>query len=383
MDMTKPDRLTGGTAIIDGDLGEDLAAPIVSGYEVDVVAADEMAVQLGAAGLNGAVAQVEAAATPAPKAPGKAKPGEVHGSLDLLRIYLNGVGETELLTAEQEVELAKNMEAGLYAEDILCWSEADDLDAQYKADLGTIMQEGEQAKQHMIKANLGLVVSVAKRYRGRGLAFLDLIQEGNLGLVRAVEKFDYTKGYKFSTYGIWWIREGITRALADKARAIRIPVNTVTEINKMVGIRNDLEGELGRPPRTEEIAAKMNVEPAHVLELIGYDQTDPIPLDMRIGDGEDSTLLSFLADRAAPASASAEEHGPLRSDIEEVLATLSEREQRVMRLRFGLDDGRTRTLDEVGAEIGLKREGTRRVEKAALAKLAGAAKLKPHLRSSK
>ncbi len=281
---------------------------------------------------------------------------------DIVRSYLNGIGRTKLLTAEQEVTLAKRIEAGLYADELLITNPAHP-DA---ADLAIIATEGHAAKNHLLEANLRLVVSLAKRYTGRGMAFLDLIQEGNLGLIRAVEKFDYTKGYKFSTYATWWIRQAITRAMADQARTIRIPVHMVEVINKMVRIRRDLATSLGREPSTLEVATAMDVEVLTVIELIGYDR-EPVSLDQTVGPDGESVLGDFVAANSAIAEDVVD--GALRDEVEIVLSTLSRREQEVIRLRFGLDDGRARTLEEVGAEFGLSRERIRQIEKYTLIKL--------------
>jgi RNA polymerase sigma factor (sigma-70 family) len=288
-------------------------------------------------------------------------------STDLVRAYLNGIGRTKLLSAAQEVELAKRVEAGLFAEEKLAC--AQDLDDELRADLATIAAEGRTAKDHLLEANLRLVVSIAKRYTGRGMAFLDLIQEGNLGLIRAVEKFDYTRGYKFSTYATWWIRQAITRAMADQARTIRIPVHMVEQVNRMVRARRDLSTTLGREPTVAEVAAAMGVGELTVLELISYDR-EPVSLDQAVGEDGESALRDFVAGsdpRQEPADTVSQ--GQLRSEVEIVLATLSQREQEVIRLRFGLDDGRQRTLDEVGREFGLSRERIRQIEKVTLLKL--------------
>jgi len=284
-------------------------------------------------------------------------------SADLVRAYLNGIGRTRLLTAVEEVELSKRIEAGLYAEEKL--PEAGD-------DLAPLLQiiiaEGKAAKNHLLEANLRLVVSIAKRYTGRGMAFLDLIQEGNLGLIRAVEKFDYTKGYKFSTYATWWIRQAITRAMADQARTIRIPVHMVEQVNRMVRARRDLAATLGREPSIGEIAKAMSVPEFQVIELISYDR-EPVSLDQAVGEDGESALGDFVAAVDAGNPANAIGQGELRNEVEIVLATLSERESAVIRLRFGLDDGRQRTLDEVGREFGLSRERIRQIEKVTMLKL--------------
>jgi RNA polymerase sigma factor (sigma-70 family) len=288
-------------------------------------------------------------------------------SADLVRAYLNGIGRTRLLTAAQEVELAKRIEAGLYAEERLAAGPVPD--QRLAADLATIAAEGRAAKDHVLEANLRLVVSIAKRYTGRGMAFLDLIQEGNLGLIRAVEKFDYTKGYKFSTYATWWIRQAITRAMADQARTIRIPVHMVEQVNRMVRARRDLATTLGREPTVAEVAAALDVPEFQVLELISYDR-EPVSLDQAVGEDGESALGDFVVGHDARDEPDDEVgRRELRHEVEIVLATLSQREQAVIRLRFGLDDGRQRTLDEVGREFGLSRERIRQIEKVTLLKL--------------
>src|SRR5262245_16190764 len=292
-------------------------------------------------------------------------------SADLVRAYLNGIGRTKLLTAAEEVDLSKRIEAGLFAEERLTVAEehGTELDPRMRADLRIIANEGRAAKNHLLEANLRLVVSIAKRYTGRGMAFLDLIQEGNLGLIRAVEKFDYTKGYKFSTYATWWIRQAITRAMADQARTIRIPVHMAEQVNKMVRARRDLATTLGRDPSIAELAAGLGMADYQVLELISYDR-EPVSLDQAVGADGESALGDFVA-RVDPREEPADSvtSGMLRSEVEIVLSTLSQREQAVIRLRFGLDDGRQRTLDEVGREFGLSRERIRQIEKVTLLKL--------------
>ncbi|WP_020523540.1 RNA polymerase sigma factor SigB [Catelliglobosispora koreensis] len=277
---------------------------------------------------------------------------------DLVRAYLNLIGRTKLLTAELEVELARRVEAGLMAEHLMENGATD-------PDLAIVAREGKAAKDHLLEANLRLVVSIAKRYTGRGMAFLDLIQEGNLGLIRAVEKFDYAKGYKFSTYATWWIRQAITRAMADQARTIRIPVHMVEQVNRMVRVRRDLAVQLGREPSIAQVATALGIQDYQVIELISYDR-EPVSLDQTVGEDGESSLADFIA---ATPQQDAFIQGQLRDEVEIVLSTLSQREQQVIRLRFGFDDGRARTLDEVGKEFGLSRERIRQIEKTTLHKL--------------
>jgi RNA polymerase primary sigma factor len=287
-------------------------------------------------------------------------------SADLVRAYLNGIGRTRLLTAVQEVDLSKRIEAGLYADEKLCSGEpvADDLAAL----LRIVAAEGKAAKDHLLEANLRLVVSIAKRYTGRGMAFLDLIQEGNLGLIRAVEKFDYTKGYKFSTYATWWIRQAITRAMADQARTIRIPVHMVEVINKLGRIQRELLQDLGREPTPEELAKEMDITPEKVLEIQQYAR-EPISLDQTIGDEGDSQLGDFIEDSEAVVAVDAVSFSLLQDQLQQVLQTLSEREAGVVRLRFGLTDGQPRTLDEIGQVYGVTRERIRQIESKTMSKL--------------
>jgi RNA polymerase primary sigma factor len=283
---------------------------------------------------------------------------------DLVRIYLREIGRVPLLTAEEEVELAKAIEAGLFAEDKMCASAAARVG---RPELEELVWEGVRAKQRLIEANLRLVVSIAKRYVGRGMLFLDLIQEGNLGLIRAVEKFDYTKGYKFSTYATWWIRQAITRAIADQARTIRIPVHMVETINKLVRVQRQLHQDLGREPAPEEIAAEMDLPIERVVEIQRIAQ-EPVSLQSPIGE-EDSDLGDFIEDADAVVPIEAAAFIMLQDQLDDILATLSEREQRIIQLRFGLADGHPRTLEEVGREFGVTRERIRQIESKTLAKL--------------
>ena len=286
---------------------------------------------------------------------------------DLVRIYLREIGRVPLLTAEDEVELAKSIEAGLFAEDILCGGFPQPGGA-CSAELEQLTKEGVRAKQRLIEANLRLVVSIAKRYIGRGLVFLDLIQEGNLGLIRAVEKFDYTRGYKFSTYATWWIRQAITRAIADQARTIRVPVHMVETINKLVRVQRRLLQELGREPTDHEVAEEMGVTPDKVREIVKVSQ-DPVSLETPIGEEEDSHLGDFVEDKEAISPSDAASLTMLHNEVEDILDTLTPRERRVLQLRFGLIDGHQRTLEEVGKRFGVTRERIRQIEAKALRKL--------------
>jgi len=287
-------------------------------------------------------------------------------SADLVRVYLNGIGRTALLNAEQEVELAKQIEAGLYAKHLL--ESGKRITPARKRDLNIIVREGEASRAHLLEANLRLVVSLAKRYTGRGMAFLDLIQEGNLGLMRAVEKFDYTKGFKFSTYATWWIRQAITRAIADQARTIRIPVHMVESINKVHRHQRLLIQELEREPTVEELAQKTELTEQRVRDILRISQ-DPLSLDSPVGDEEDSHLADFIEDQHAIMPADVATANSLSEQIMSALDELSEREKEVVRLRFGLDGDRPQTLEEVGRQFGVTRERIRQIESKTLAKL--------------
>jgi RNA polymerase primary sigma factor len=298
------------------------------------------------------------------------KDAELTASADSVRAYLKQIGKVPLLNAEQEVELAKRIEAGLYASERLRIAEEEGLEItrDMQRDLLWVSRDGERAKNHLLEANLRLVVSLAKRYTGRGMAFLDLIQEGNLGLIRAVEKFDYTKGYKFSTYATWWIRQAITRAMADQARTIRIPVHMVEVINKLGRIQRELLQDLGREPTPEELAKEMDITPEKVLEIQQYAR-EPISLDQTIGDEGDSQLGDFIEDSEAVVAVDAVSFSLLQDQLQQVLQTLSEREAGVVRLRFGLTDGQPRTLDEIGQVYGVTRERIRQIESKTMSKL--------------
>ena len=287
---------------------------------------------------------------------------------DLVRIYLREIGRVPLLTAQDEVELAKSIEAGLFAEEtIRVGCQNGGPRGAEVAELAVLAAEGLRAKQRLIEANLRLGVSIAKRYIGRGLVFLDLIQEGNLGLIRAVEKFDYTKGYKFSTYATWWIRQAITRAIADQARTIRIPVHMVETINKMARIQRQMHQDLGREALPEEIAKEMGLSLERVAEIQRIAQ-EPISLQSPIGE-EDSDLGDFIEDADAVVPIEAAAFIMLQEQLDNVLDNLSVREQRIIQLRFGLTDGHPRTLEEVGREFGVTRERIRQIESKTLAKL--------------
>ena len=296
---------------------------------------------------------------------------------DPVRMYLKEIGKVPLLTADEEIVLAKQMEAGADAHNRLEEIEEllKDADDEKRAELLKEQKQmkmleyaGEEAKNRLAEANLRLVVSIAKRYVGRGMLFLDLIQEGNLGLIKAVEKFDYRKGYKFSTYATWWIRQAITRAIADQARTIRIPVHMVETINKLIRVSRQLLQELGREPFPEEIAEEMNMSVERVREILKISQ-EPVSLDTPIGEEEDSHLGDFIQDDNVPVPADAAAFTLLREQLKDVLSTLTDREQKVLRLRFGLDDGRARTLEEVGKEFNVTRERIRQIEAKALRKL--------------
>jgi len=298
------------------------------------------------------------------------KDAELTASADSVRAYLKQIGKVALLNAEEEVELAKRIEAGLFAVEKMRESaeKGEKLPVAQRRDMTWICRDGNRAKNHLLEANLRLVVSLAKRYTGRGMAFLDLIQEGNLGLIRAVEKFDYTKGYKFSTYATWWIRQAITRAMADQARTIRIPVHMVEVINKLGRIQRELLQDLGREPTPEELAKEMDITPEKVLEIQQYAR-EPISLDQTIGDEGDSQLGDFIEDSEAVVAVDAVSFTLLQDQLQSVLETLSEREAGVVRLRFGLTDGQPRTLDEIGQVYGVTRERIRQIESKTMSKL--------------
>jgi RNA polymerase nonessential primary-like sigma factor len=287
-------------------------------------------------------------------------------SADLVRVYLNGIGKTALLTAEQEVDLAKRIEAGVFAQHVL---EVDvEMAPQRRKDLRLIVRDGGRARNHLLVANLRLVVSLAKRYTGRGMPLLDLIQEGNLGLIRAVEKFDYTKGFKFSTYATWWIRQAISRGMADQGRTIRLPVHLVEQVNKLSRLKRELHQQLGRDATLAELAHESGIPEEKIADLLDHAR-DPVSLDMPVGSDEEAPLGDFIEDAESTSAEAAVVAGFMHDDINRVLRTLDDREQTVVRLRYGLDDGRPRTLDEIGRHFGISRERVRQIERDSMAKL--------------
>ncbi len=285
---------------------------------------------------------------------------------DLVRVYLNGIGKTALLSAEDEVQLAKRIEAGLYAQHLLATRKR--MSDNRKNVLSVVAEDGRAARSHLLEANLRLVVSLAKRYTGRGMPLLDLIQEGNLGLIRAMEKFDYTKGFKFSTYATWWIRQAITRGMADQSRTIRLPVHLVEQVNKLARIKREMHQTLGREATEEELAEESGIPAERINDLLEHSR-DPVSLDMPVGADEEAPLGDFIEDSEAMSAENTVIAELLHTDIRHVLATLDEREQQVIRLRFGLDDGQPRTLDQIGKTFGLSRERVRQIEREVMIKL--------------
>ena len=295
---------------------------------------------------------------------------DTFGTDDPVRMYLKEIGKVNLLTSEEEVELAQAMTAGTAAQEQLneLAQSGGEIPEELRRELEKTIKKGERARQRLAEANLRLVVSIAKRYVGRGMQFLDLIQEGNLGLIKAVEKFDYVKGFKFSTYATWWIRQAITRAIADQARTIRIPVHMVETINKVIRVQRQLLQELGHDPTPEETAEEMNMPAERVREILKIAQ-EPVSLETPIGEEEDSHLGDFIPDEDASEPAEAASFTLLKEQLVEVLSTLTPREEKVLKLRFGIEDGRTRTLEEVGKEFNVTRERIRQIEAKALRKL--------------
>ena len=368
------------TALIDRVTAEGVTLIVEEVVEVEVVEVEELTVEVktrkeprAAKGDSGAKAEPRRAAN------GKrAGSGESGGSAeDPVHTYLKEIGRVPLLNAELEVEIAQTIEEGnaaaarLAAHELALSGDGNDADLLDAGELSRnrrLMRKGLKAKDELIEANLRLVVSIAKRYRNRGLAFLDLIQEGNLGLMRAVDKFDHTKGFKFSTYATWWIRQAITRAIADQARTIRIPVHMVETINKVVWAQRQLLQELGREPTIEEVALRVELPMERVREILRINQ-DTVSLEQPVGDEDDFNLSDLIEDRGAVVPDDAATRSLLDAAVREALGHLSEREQDVVRLRFGLDDGKIRTLEEVGKEFGVTRERVRQIESKTLAKL--------------
>ncbi|QQU98804.1 sigma-70 family RNA polymerase sigma factor [Corynebacterium amycolatum] len=287
-------------------------------------------------------------------------------SADLVRVYLNGIGKTALLSAEEEVELSKRIEAGVYAEHLL--QTGAKMTRAKKRDVKILAKEGKAARAHLLEANLRLVVSLAKRYTNRGMPLLDLIQEGNLGLIRAMEKFDYTKGFKFSTYATWWIRQAITRGMADQSRTIRLPVHLVEQVNKISRIKRELYQQLGREATNEELAEESGI-PEAKIEMLLRQSRDPVSLDMPVGTDEEAPLGDFIEDSEATDAEEAVVASLRHHDVRKVLSTLEIREQEVIKLRYGLDDGLPRTLDQIGRHFGLSRERVRQIEREVMSKL--------------
>jgi DNA-directed RNA polymerase sigma subunit (sigma70/sigma32) len=312
-------------------------------------------------------ARAPAAGPPALADEGEPALDEEAVGTDLVRQYLTEIGRVPLLTAEQEVDLAKRVEAGLYAEELLSSGRpgAAEIDESRRRHLTMIVTDGERAKRQLLEANLRLVVSLAKRYQGRGLPLLDLVQEGNIGLVRAVEKFDFAKGYKFSTYATWWIRQALQRSLADQGRTIRVPVHMTEQINRALRMRRDLAQQLGRDPSSTEIADALGLSSTRVEQILRYGR-DPVSLDAPVGDEGDSVFGDFIEDADAPSATDAIDFGLLHARLRAVLNTVPERSAAVVRLRYGLEDGRPRTLDQVGHELGLTRERIRQIERETL-----------------
>jgi len=355
--------------------GEEVVAALTAG-DLPPEALDAVVQALASAGVE--VVEAAEDGEPAAVSPEQEAADRATQTSDPIRLYLRQIGRVPLLTAAEEVELSKAVEAGLFAAEKLAERS---LPAALRRDLETIAVRGVAAKRHLVEANLRLVVSIAKRYVGRGMLFLDVIQEGNLGLIRAVEKFDYTKGFKFSTYATWWVRQAITRAIADQARTIRIPVHMVETINKVVRLQRQLVQELGREPTVEELAAAADLPVAKVPDILRLAQ-EPVSLDTPVGQADESHLGDFIEDSDAVVPGEAVSFMLLKEQLASVLHELSDREQRVIELRFGLVDGRPRTLEEVGQEFGVTRERIRQIEGKTLLKLrqpARAGKLRDYL----
>ena len=348
--------------------GEGIA---LDGEEEETADVDDVAAVVAAAEVTAPPARKRAPRATSPRVTPPSDDRRSTGSTsDPVRMYLKEIGKVPLLTAHQEVALAKRIESGLASAGRL--AEMEDSEAPISGEDRLVQEalilDGHEAKKALTEANLRLVVSIAKRYVGRGMLFLDLIQEGNLGLIRAVEKFDYTKGFKFSTYATWWIRQAITRAIADQARTIRIPVHMVETINKVMRVQRQMLQDLGREPALEELAARLEMSPERVREVQRISQ-EPVSLESPVGEEDDSSLSDFIEDQEAIAPADAAARALLNEAVTEALDELTDREQKVVRLRFGLEDGQARTLEEVGKEFGVTRERIRQIESKTLAKL--------------
>ena len=356
-----------------GQLTTDEVTSAMLAGDLPAEALDAVLQALAAAGVTVVEPQDDEPAPTAEESAAQAGP-----TSDPVRLYLKEIGKVPLLNAELEVELAKSVEAGLFAAEKLLQP---GLSQAERRDLDLVQLQGVLAKRHLVEANLRLVVSIAKRYVGRGMLFLDLIQEGNLGLIRAVEKFDYTKGFKFSTYATWWIRQAITRAIADQARTIRIPVHMVETINKVVRLQRQMLQDLGREPTPEELAEQLDLSPGKVRDILKLAQ-EPVSLDTPIGETDDSHLGDFIEDSDAVVPGEAASFLMLKEQLASVLHELGDREKKVIELRYGLTDGRARTLEEVGQEFGVTRERIRQIESKTLLKLrhpSRAAKLRDYL----
>ncbi len=385
--MGTPARVALSDEIAAGMGSETVQALVALGHKAGQLTTDEVTTALLAGALpvealDPVLQALTAAGVPVVESvddePAAAEAAQAGPTSDPVRLYLKEIGKVPLLTAELEVELATAVEAGLFAAEKL---NQPGLPQALRRDLELVRLQGVLAKRHLVEANLRLVVSIAKRYVGRGMLFLDLIQEGNLGLIRAVEKFDYTKGFKFSTYATWWIRQAITRAIADQARTIRIPVHMVETINKVVRLQRRLLQDLGREPTPEELAAQLDLSPDKVRDILKLAQ-EPVSLDTPIGEADDLHLGDFIEDSDAVVPGEAASFLMLQSQLASVLHELGDREKRVIELRYGLTDGRARTLEEVGQEFGVTRERIRQIESKTLLKLrhpSRAAKLRDYL----
>jgi len=324
-----------------------------------------------------AIAEAEAAAEAASSSAAEADLDDHTPAMgDSVHTYLKSIGRTSLLTAEQEVDLAKRIEAGLYAEHKL--DNEPDLADAYRLDLAEVAEDGRRAKMHMLEANLRLVVSVAKKYSDRGLTLLDVVQEGNLGLIRAVEKFDYTKGYKFSTYAMWWIRQAIQRGFADSARTIRLPVHVLEMLSKLSRVERDMHQKLGREPTPEELAVELDRTPDQIEELLRTSR-QPISLDSTIGEDGETSIGDLIEDTDAPEASELVDRQLMASELRSALGCLTPREATIMSMRFGLYDGNPHTLDEIGRALGLTRERIRQLEKQSLSKLRHPSRAQPLL----